>query len=117
MTDPLNTVKAFEPELGRGAHSIAQFTGGLCHAVVVHDQLANVAAKAFRRREMNRIKRSELMWLQHAGSGQDVVADAYEIASSQDGSAGRRRLVTAWQQGAQDLGSSEATRNPGASAS
>jgi hypothetical protein len=91
-------------------------TGGLSHALVVYDELANVAAKALRCCEMNRIERSELLWLQHSCSGENVVAHTHEIASSQDGTAGGRRLFTARQQGAQHLRSSEGTRDPRASA-
>jgi hypothetical protein len=111
-----NSVKSWWHELRGGAHPIAQMTGGLCHPLVVYDEFANVAAKALRCCEMNRIERSELMWLQHSCSGEKVVAHTHEIASSQDGTAGGRRLFTARQEGAQHLGSSEGTRDPRASA-
>ena len=103
-------------ELRGGTHPVAQLTGGLCHVLIVYDELANVAAEAFRCCEMNCIQRSEFLWLQHSCSGENVVAHADEIASSEDGTAGSRRLFTARQQGAEHLGSCEGARNPGTSA-
>lgn len=38
-----------------GYHPVAQVTGGLCHALVVDDELANVAAKALRCCDVNPI--------------------------------------------------------------
>jgi hypothetical protein len=69
-------------------------TGGLCHALVVYDQLTKVAAKALRGCEMNGIERSELMWLQHSCSGENAVAHAHQIAPGQDGTAGGGRAFT-----------------------
>ncbi|HEX2047481.1 MAG TPA: hypothetical protein VHF27_06940 [Acidimicrobiales bacterium] len=68
-------------------------TGGLRHALVVDDEFANVAAKAFRGCEMNGIQRSEPMRLQRSSSREHVMIYTHEIASSQDGTAGGRRLL------------------------
>jgi len=53
----------------------------MCHALVVYDQLANIAAKALRSCEMNGVERSEFMGRQHSCSGENVVVYTHEIAS------------------------------------
>jgi hypothetical protein len=68
---------------------------GLGHALVVHDELANVAAEALCGCEMDGVERSELLRPQHSCSGKNVVVHTHQIASGQDGTAGVHCLVTA----------------------
>ncbi len=73
-----------ESPLSGREHSVPELTGGGRHALVVDDELADLATKALGGGEMNGDERSKLGREQPASETQHPVVDPHEITAGED---------------------------------